>query len=195
MNQDKEFFYIADLSSNQIDYVDGYYEIAKKKKIFNLQLRYWTEALYKFQKIDERNFILEEALLIINCLCNSLEALAGINIKPVDHTPYLLKLYEETLKKDKGWDFKSDKPRLWERLKEMNGYHTNICKHINKSTSRKEMLKEINYEKIEDYVTVTKEIWLWVLDKAFNGNIPNDQLLFFNDNYFQDLENIIPNPK
>lgn len=195
MNQEKDFFYIAELSTGQIDYVDDYYEKVKTNKIFNLQLRYWTESLYKFQKLDESHFILEEALLIINCLCNSLETLAGVNINPVDYTPPLVKMYEETLKKDKGWDFTSDKPKLLEKLKEMDNYHKNICKHINKSNFKREMLKEINYEKLEDYMSVTQEIWLWVLTKAFNGNIPKDQLLFFKDNCFQDYDDIIPDSK
>ena len=51
----------------------------------------------------------------------------------------------------------------------------------NKSDFKRAMLKEINYKKIEEYMQVTREIWLWVLSKAFNNNIPDDQLYFFKD--------------
>lgn len=183
MNQENDFFYIAELASGTIDYVEDYYETVKKDKIFNLQLRYWAEALVKFQKFYEDNFILDEALVIINCLCNSLETLAGVNINPVAHTPPLIKMYEVTLKTDKAWDLKFERLDLFDKLKEMANYHKNICKHINKADFRREMLSEIDYEKVKGYMKTTQEIWLWVLNKAFNNNIPDNQLLFFKNSF------------
>jgi len=183
MSQEDNFFYIAELASGTTDYVRDYYTVVKSNKIFNLQLRYWVEALTKFQNLHENNFILDEALLIINCLCNSLETLAGVNIKPVEHTPSLIRMYETTLKDDKGWDLKSERSDLFDKLKDMDEYHKNICKHINKADFKREMLKEIDYGKIKEYMKTTQEIWLWILNKAFNNNIPEDQLLFFKNSF------------
>lgn len=183
MNDEREFFYIAELASGELDYIGDYYETAKKDKIFNLQLRYWAEALAKFQKLYDDNFILDEALIIINCLCGSLETLAGVNIKPVEHTPSLVRMYEVTLKLDKGWDLKVENADLFEKLKEMDNYHKNICKHINKGNFRREMLGEINYRKIKEYMGVTQEIWLWVLNKAFSNKIPENQIVFFRNGF------------
>jgi hypothetical protein len=175
--------YIAQFATGEYDFVDDYYSIVKKENIFNLQLRYWTEARNKFQKLYEDNFILEEAIIIINCLCGSLEALAGVNIiiQPDENTPSLKILYDKTLKEQKVWDLKIEKPDLYRIFEDMDRHHKNICKHLKRSCVRRDMLKEINYKKIEEYMKATKEIWLWILNKANTNNIPENQLKFFND--------------
>ncbi len=183
------FSYIARVATGQTDYVRQYYkikdeaEVFDKNKIFNLQLRYWAEAKTSFEKLNKSNFILEEAVLIVNYLCSSLEVLAGVNIDLKEgNTPCLKKLYEKTLVKEKGWDLNKEKTDLFKVLsEEMNDYYTNICKHMNRTNSRRKMLEEITYEKVKKYMETTRAIWLWVLDKEFNGNIPEDQLVFFKE--------------
>jgi hypothetical protein len=179
MEESKDFYW-AQFSSGNIHYVDDYYRIIEDK-IFNLQLRYWVEAREKAQNLYPGNFKVEELLLILNLLCCSLETLAGVNIKPPEKnfTPSLMTMYRCTLKNEKGWNLEQEKPDLFNNLKEMDNLHNKLCKHINISDSRKELLKQISYEKIQGYIDATRNIWLWVLNKGFNGNIPESQLVFF----------------
>lgn len=180
MDESKDFSW-AEYASGWTHYVDNYYKHVGTR-IFNLQLRYWVEARMKFQNLNEANYKVEELLIILNLLCSSLETLAGVNIKPPkdDRTPSLIKMYKETLITDKGWDLPKERPDLFTRLKEMDQFHKNLCKHINISSSRKALLRQINYEKIQDFIETTKNIWLWVLDKKFKRNIPESQLGFLN---------------
>jgi len=178
MNEEVKGFNWAEAASGSSFFLDDYYE----KDLFNPQLYYWIVALDKFKNVNKDNLRLEEALLIINMLCSSLDALAGANINPRVHTPPLMKLYSETLKSDKGWDLPTDKAKVYKILKEMGDDYKNLTKHLNKSEPRKELLKKINYKKLCEYMDTTKEIWLWVLGKKFKGNIPKDQLHFFKDN-------------
>lgn len=179
MEESKDFYWARYCSGN-IHYIDGYYEIMGDN-IFNLQLRYWVEAMEKVQNLSSGNFKIEELLLILNLLCCSLETLAGVNIEPpVDNrTPSLMAMYKHTLKSEKGWNLELEKPDLFTSLNEMDHIHKNLCKHINISNSRKDLLKQISYEKVQSYIEVTRNIWLWILNKAFNGNIPEHQLVFF----------------
>ncbi|MDH5467474.1 MAG: hypothetical protein OEY25_08660 [Candidatus Aminicenantes bacterium] len=180
MEESNDELILAEAASGFIDYKYEYYHEVGKK-IVNLQLRYWVEALNRFQKTNEDCNEVEEFILILNLLCSSLETLAGVNINPTpdNYTPPLIKLYEERLIEDKKWNLKLEKPNLFKVLKEMDEYQKNLCKHLQKSHHRKELLKQINYEKIRKYMRTTKEIWLWILDKKFKGNIHRDQLLFF----------------
>jgi len=179
MKESKKFT-IAQFASG-CDYpVEEYYEYAGGQ-IFNLQLRYWVEALQKFTNLDPDNFKKEELILILDCLCNSLATLAGVNIKPKkkDYTPSLLELFKKTLKEQKGWDLKLEKPELLEELEEMREYHNNVCKHLNKSQSRKDLIGCIDYQRICKYMNTTQNIWLWVLGKRFRNKIPKEQRRFF----------------
>jgi len=179
MDESNDFMW-AEYASGWTDYVDSYYKHVGTR-IFNLQLRYWVEARMKFQNLYEGNYKIEELLIILNLLCSSLETLAGVNIKPPkdDHTPSLIKMYKETLTSDRSWDLPKGKPDLFEKLKEMDRFHKNLCKHINISSSRNALLKQISYEKLQDFVEATKNIWLWILEKKFKGNIPESQIEFF----------------
>ena len=144
MKESKDF-YVATFASG-LNPVGEYYEYTQDR-IFNLQLRYWVEALEKFINLYPGNFKTEELVLILNCLCNSLETLAGVNIKPPknNRTPSLLNLYRLTLKEQKGWDLESEEPQLLEELKGMAEYHNNICKHLNRSQFRINLLHSINH--------------------------------------------------
>lgn len=179
MDESKRFIW-AQYNSGWMQYVSDYYKHVGTKT-FNLQLRYWVEALEKYQNLYYGNYKVEELLIILNHLCGSLETLAGVNICPPkdDYTPSLIKMYGEVLKTDRGWDLPKERPDLFVVLEEMDRFHKNLCKHINISSSRKDLLEQISYENIQHYITATRDIWLWILYKKFNGNIPEDQLNFF----------------
>jgi len=176
--KESETFYWAEVASGSEDYVGYYYDFVGDK-VFNLQLRYWVEALNKFQQIYDGHFKIEELILIINLLCQSLETLAGVNIKPRKHTPSILTMYKKSLKDDKGWDLFGERRDLYNSLEEMVIYQNNLSKHINKSSSRKDLLSQISYKKIRDYMKTTRDIWVWILGKKFNANIPDIQLSLF----------------
>ena len=179
MDESRDFIW-AQYGSWCMDHVGSYYELVAKR-IFNLQLRYWVEAQMKFQNLYPGNYKVEELLIILNLLCSSLETLAGVNIKPPksNHTPPLITMYKDTLRKDKACDLPKERPDLFAKLDDMDKFHKNLCKHINISSSRKALLKQISYEEIQDFIEATKNIWLWILDKKFKGNIPESQLEFF----------------
>ena len=173
-------FSIAHYASGSPEYlIDDYYHLVKDN-IFNLQLRYWIEALCKFENLYQGNFKVEELVLILNLLCNSLETLAGVNINPRKFTPPLSKLYKETLVDDRKWNLASEEPGLFAELEGMIEYHNNVCKHLNRSSSRKDLLKKIDYKKIKKYMKTTQEIWLWILKKKFKGKKLAEQSEFFN---------------
>jgi len=161
-----------------------YYEMVKKdKKFINLQLRQWTEALKRFEQMEQEGFNIEEVVLTIQSLCSSLETLAGMNIKPVENVPSLIALFKYTLKQDRGWDLYSERLDLFVTLVDMDNINKNIVKHLGKDISRQELLKTINYDKLREYMRATKEIWIWMLGKIFGGNIPKEQLRFFNKQF------------
>ncbi|MBW2046145.1 MAG: hypothetical protein JRI96_14895 [Deltaproteobacteria bacterium] len=171
---------------------DGmYYEkVQKDPKSFNLQLRYWIEAVIQFRRLNG-HFAWEEAILILHLLCSSLETLAGVNIKSIkrDRTPFLRELYEKTLKDDYGWDLSLDKEDQYNVLLEMDNYHKNLSKHLNSTKSRRDLLNKflnnVDYQRLCDYMKTTQEIWLWMLEKRFEGknNIEEDQLQFLREEF------------
>jgi hypothetical protein len=181
MNESKDFIW-AEYASGWTDYVDSYYKHVGTR-IFNLQLRYWVEAQMKFQNLYDENYKVEELLIILNLLCCSLETLAGVNIKPPkkDFAPALIWMYKNTLKSDKGWDLENERPDLFKNLEDMDNYHKRLCKHIHISDSRRDLLKQVNYDNIRRYMNTTRDIWLWILNKKFKGNVPKDQLVFFSN--------------
>ncbi|MDP3041821.1 MAG: hypothetical protein Q8N62_03700 [Candidatus Omnitrophota bacterium] len=162
--------YVAHLASGIDGFVNDYYDRVKSKKItINLQLRYWTEALEKFQVLKGNDFIVEEGVLIINLLANSLSTLAGLNVEG-EH--YLITLY------DKGdWNLKLERSNWYKKLEELNSNYNKLSKHIN--WERTKLFQEIDYKKISEYMDLTQKIWVWVLNKEYNGNVPSDQLYYF----------------
>ncbi len=147
----------ASLASESEQYIESYYEKAGKK-IFNLQLRYWVEALIKFEGLDkECNIKLEELLLILNSICNSLLILAGVNFKKPpqnDFIPHLMDLYDQ-------WSLKKDKPELFYELCQMNENYNKLSKHLCKSPPRVKLLNKINYEEIRKYMNISIRISFW----------------------------------
>lgn len=180
MEESKDFV-MAGFASGQGAFLDYYYGYVNNK-IFNLQLRYWVEALEKFNNLTpELNLKKEELVIIINLLCQSLAILAGVNIRPKKNTPPLMVLFEKELSKEKKWNLISDNPILFNELKEMNTYYNNLSKHLNRSKYRKSLIREINSEKIKKYMYTTQNIWIWFLGKRYKGKIPEEQMIFFNN--------------
>jgi len=162
--------YIAHYGSALPGFVNGYYCRVKEKKIIvNLQLRYWTEALEKFKVLKENEFIVEEGVLIINSLANSLSTLAGLN---VDGEHYLIELYNSG-----DWNLKLEHPSWYKKLEKLNYHYNKLSKHIN--WKRRELFNEIDFKKISEYMDLTQKIWIWALNKEYHGNVPNDQLYYF----------------
>ncbi|MFH1051155.1 MAG: hypothetical protein V1779_09550 [bacterium] len=155
---------IASLNSGE-DYKIKYYRLKKDykdDKIVNLQLRYLFDAIEKFVDLSENNFTaneIEEGILIINHLSNSLLILGGMNDKSgKDHTPTLLELYNGS-----AWNLEVEENDAYLILKEMNEKYSNLSKHINKKKAIG--LFDIDYKKIKMYVFNTFYIWNWVLKK------------------------------
>ena len=164
--------YTACLGSGAYKYIDKYYEIntsTDKPKIVNIQLRYWIEAVEKFYNLSEADYnegTVEEGVLIINLLANSLLVLGGMNDKSgKDRTPPLLNLYAGD-----SWDLESERPDLYKTLGDLNDDYNKLSKHINKS--RSDLLKDVSYEKLKRYMELTRCIWKWVLAKEnANGDV------------------------
>lgn len=170
--------YTAHLASASWSPIDAYYNEVKSKKIINLQLRYWTEALQKFEVLEENGFIIEEGVLIINLLANSLSTLAGLNTKEERH---LITLY------DKGdWNLKSEYPSRYKKLEELNSDCNKLSKHIN--WKRIELFKKIEYKKISEYMDLAQKIWVWALNKQYKGSIPGDQLYYFDKEFMHKID-------
>ena len=170
--------YTACLGTGSYKYIDKYYEIntsTKNPKVVNIQLRYWVEAVERFYNLKEKDYnenTIEEGVLIINLLANSLAILGGMNdkTKNAEHH-YLLDFYSGC-----AWDLKNEKPDLYETLEDLNKNYTKISKHMIKS--RTKCLKDISYKKIKKYFETTKEIWKWILSKK---KITNDVEALFNE--------------
>jgi len=173
--------YTACLASGSYKYIDKYYEIntsTDKPKIVNLQLRYWIEAVEKFYNLHPHDYnekTIEEGVLIINLLANSLSILGGMNDKTDNaDSHFLLHFYSGY-----AWDLKEDEPKLYEVLVNLNKDYTKISKHMVKS--RTELLEDISYEKVKKYFETTRDIWKWVLKKE--GATKDIEYLFDDPSY------------
>lgn len=174
--------YTACLASGAYKYIDKYYEInttTKQPKIINVQLRYWIEAVEKFYNLKEEEYnegTIEEGVLIINLLANSLLVLGGMNDKSgKERTPHLLSLYSGG-----AWDLKSEKADFYDELLKLNSDYNSLSKHMNKS--RAEFLKDISFEKLRNYMDLVRNIWKWVLKKE-NANLDEVENLFGEPGY------------
>ncbi len=166
-------FYIASLSSGE-DYKGKYYYFKKsydEPKIVNIQLRYLFEALDKFDELTSESYtaeIIEEGILIINLLSNSLLVLGGMNDKSgKDRTPSLLGLYSGSV-----WNLKNEESDAYNILDEMNYKYNNLSKHINRTKAKQ--VFEIDYLKIEEYIKNTYYIWNWVVKKEGHSKLKNE---------------------
>lgn len=180
--------YTACLSTGDYKYIDKYYEMnttTSNPKIVNLQLRYWVEAVERFYNLDPSDYnenTIEEGVLIINLLANSLLILGGMNDKSgKDRTPPLKELYS-----GKAWNLKEENFNLYDMLDKLNEDYNNLSKHMNKS--RAELLKSISYDKVKKYFEATRDIWKWVLKKE--GIAENINILFNDPSYILKKKNL-----
>lgn len=73
---------IAISGTGHCRYLEEFYAHNSQSPVINMQIRYWIEAIDKFYDIPESEYGLEtveEAVLIVNCLANSLLILGGVN--------------------------------------------------------------------------------------------------------------------
>jgi len=175
MNRESENFDFAKFASGGFwEHSQTYYDRRNEDREFiNMQLRYWTEALDRFNELNEDNYTVEEGLLIINELGNSILALGSRNYNPSigEHIPSIPGLYG-----NKPWDLKSAENLLYEKLLQFNDIYNNLTKHVN--MTRIELLKIISYSDISKYMDMAQAIWKWVLKNHF-VNIPARQQYHF----------------
>lgn len=153
--------YKACLATGHWTYLNAYYSDNSKEAIINMQLRYWVEAVNKFYKLDEEEYneqTVQEGVMIINLLANSLLCLGGMNYSSGGHTPALCKLFAGVV-----WDLKTEDPQMFSKLEGLNEVYNNLSKHI--SISKVDMYNDLDYPKLKEYYEVTRDIWKWVMNK------------------------------
>jgi len=147
------------------------------KRTSNIQLKSWIDAKHKYAKIKENNNqTLDDMILIVNLLGDSLTYLFGANYNTVNRTPPLKDMVDKSFP-SRGWDLKSDNLDLYNRFCELDEFHKDVSKHF----SRSKILKAANLteQKLEQQMKTTCEIWIWFLNKYYSGNIPPGQLVEF----------------
>jgi len=146
--------------------------------VCNLQLKAWIDARDKYKKIKENeNPNLDDMILTVNILGNSLTYLFGTNYNKRHETPALKYLIDTFYPNDRHWELKSDNIDLYNSFIELDKYHKDITKHFNKTKTA--TATELTKKKLEIFVETTKEIWIWFLGKFFDGDIPKEQLAEF----------------
>jgi hypothetical protein len=168
-NKIQEFAYAASATSSLLD--------QQENNTINLQLTSWKNAKKIYFKIKGENAPkLEEMISVVNHLGNSLTYLFGANYMEEGHTPSLKKMIDEICPK-KGLDLKSDNPDLYKRFCELDEVHKSVSKHF--SRGKIPEAKKITKQILNEYMETTRKIWIWFLDKKFEGNIPPEQLTEF----------------
>lgn len=147
------------------------------KRTSNIQLKSWIDAKHKYAKIKENNNpTIDDMILIVNLLGDSLTYLFGANYNTDNRTPPLKDMVDKIFP-SRGWDLKSDNLNLYNRFCELDEFHKDVSKHF----SRPKIPKAANLtvKKLEQHMKTACEIWIWFLNKYYSGNIPHDQLIEF----------------
>lgn len=83
----------------------------------------------------------------------------------------------------KHWSLKNDDINLYNWLiNEFKVKYESFSKHATPK-NHKEYIHYIDIDKLNEYMNNIKKIWIWVLNKKFRNNIPEDQLLEFKETY------------
>lgn len=164
-----EFAYAASATSSQPD--------QQENKTINLQLKSWIDAKRKYVKIKGKNVPeIDDMILVVNLLGDSLTYLFGANYNKGGDTPTLKKMVDKVCP-EKGWDLNSDDPNLYKRFCELDEIHKNVSKHF--SRYKIPEARKLTRKMLDEYMETTREIWIWFLAKKFKGNIPPEQLTEF----------------
>jgi len=160
--------YTACCASGYYKYIDEFYENTRfcDPNIVNMQIRYWIEAVEKFYNISEEEYdeeIIEEGILIINCLANSLMILGGVNWNGKGPVPSLLNLYD-----GEPFPLKEKNQKLYNDLIEINNLYNKLSKHFCKD--RVELYRSISYSNLKKFFNTSRDIWLWVCHNIFKTN-------------------------
>ncbi|MCG8508148.1 MAG: hypothetical protein MI741_02865, partial [Rhodospirillales bacterium] len=140
-------------------YIEDFYDDSSEQHVINMQIRYWIEAVEKFNNLPESEYgvgTVEEGILIINLLGNSLLTLGGVNWQgSSNRVPPLLELY--------GGDpfpLKQERPELFMTLERLNDLYNKLSKHF--SLERSKLFPELTFQELRKLYDATAEIWLFV---------------------------------
>ncbi len=185
--------YVAVLGTGFQRYHQAFYNDLSRdddKRVVNLQVRYWIRAADTFHNLMRQQYtedIIEEAVLIVNDLANSLQILGGVNWRAKgeeDRVPSLLELYDGA-----AFALKNEKPELYAKLEELNGLYNKLSKHF--SRDRRALFSELTWAKLSELYHAARRIWLWVCNDI-HGTWEFDQLFAHPD----DVQFVVldPNP-
>ena len=156
--------YTAVCGTGWYRYIEKFYDHVIPKtdpNIVNMQIRYWIEAVEKFFNLPPNEYdesVLEEGILIINNLANSLLILGGANYKGSGKVPPLKNLYAGD-----PFPLKQSQPELYKTLLDLNNLYNNLSKHF--CPDRKRLYRQITHDSITRYFNATLDIWLWVCNE------------------------------
>ena len=154
-----------------------------KWPIINLQLTAWCEANDKYDSIKVKGeYNWGDIIPVINLLGDSLSHLFGMNYNKDGQTPPLYKFINDYLP-SRGWDLKSENPELYKDFLKLDKFYKNITKHIASYKTRE--ASEITFDELSYFMDTTRKLWIWFLNKIYNGIIPDEQLVFFDKEYLK----------
>ncbi len=147
--------------------------------IINIQLDCWIKAnqLYQSHLQSNTNDILVR-VQIIRLLGDSLTTLFGMNYHGSDsNTPSLLSYINNYFPNSMNWNLKTDNLNLYNEFIEFDNFHKNAIKHFDKR--KISLLSNLTINKVAEYIKITKNIWIWFLNKHFNELAPDELLKYF----------------
>ncbi|MGF1634787.1 MAG: hypothetical protein ACFCVE_13120 [Phycisphaerae bacterium] len=150
--------YTAISGSGYRRYIEDFYSDASGTRVVNMQIRYWIEAVEKFNNLPESEYdidTLEEGILIVNLLANSLLTLGGVNWRGSGQVPPLLRLYDGT-----PFKLKQDRADLYAKLEALNDLYNKLSKHF--SLERAVIFPELTFNRLRELYDATADIWLYV---------------------------------
>lgn len=154
--------YTAISGSGYRRYIEDFYDYPADKRVVNMQVRYWIEAVEKFNNLPEPEYgidTLEEGILIVNLLANSLLVLGGVNWRGSGQVPPLLSLYDGD-----AFPLKAKHPELYAALEKLNRLYSKLSKHF--SLERAAIYSELAYDEIRRLYRATADIWLFVCNEC-----------------------------
>jgi hypothetical protein len=142
-------------------YIEAFYDDVSGKRVVNMQIRYWIEAVEKFNNLPESEYdidTLEEGILIVNLLGNSLLTLGGVNWRGTGQVPPLLTLYDGN-----PFPLKQERPDLFAALQRLNELYNKLSKHF--SRERAAIFPDLTFNELRRLYDATAEIWRFVCNK------------------------------
>ena len=109
---------------------------------------------------------------------DSLTTLFGMNYYGNNkQTPPLRYYIDAYFPEYNNWNLIIDGAELYKNCIILDEFHKDVLKHF--EIRKIEKIQELDFNKVSDFRETTKNMWIWFLNKNYNGVIPDEILKYF----------------